>query len=114
MAPRSASPLFSTLLIKQMSDLDFRKEFRRGDTLGVEVLMRKFLTLAVMCSLAFPAMALGQEVRAEEGMEELEMAEEAQETAEETAEEAAEGAEGSEKLVTPVQKPEGVPVPPKA
>ncbi len=41
-----------------MSDLD--NEFERGDTLGVEVVMRKFLTLAVMCSLAFPAMALAQ------------------------------------------------------
>ena len=41
-----------------MSDLD--EEFGRGDTPGVEVVMRKFLTLAVMCSLAFPAMAFAQ------------------------------------------------------
>jgi len=68
--------------------------------------MRKFLSLAVMCSLAFPAMAFGQEIRAEEEMEELERAEEAQEAAEEAPSE-------PEKLVTPVQKPEGVPVPPK-
>ena len=68
--------------------------------------MRKFLSLAVMCSLAFPAMAFGQEIRAEEEMKELEKAEEAQETAEEAPTE-------PEKLVTPVQKPEGVPVAPK-
>jgi len=41
-----------------MSDLD--NEFERGDTLGVEVVMSKFLSLAVMCSLAFPAMAFAQ------------------------------------------------------
>jgi hypothetical protein len=41
-----------------MSDLD--NEVERGDTLGVEVVMRKFLSLAVMCSLAFPAMAFAQ------------------------------------------------------
>jgi len=41
-----------------MSDLD--NKFERGDTLGMEVVMRKFLSLAVMCSLAFPAMAFAQ------------------------------------------------------
>jgi hypothetical protein len=35
-------------------------DFERGDTLGVEVVMRKFLSLAVMCTLGFPAMALAQ------------------------------------------------------
>ncbi|MDH3656179.1 MAG: hypothetical protein OEN21_18100, partial [Myxococcales bacterium] len=56
-APRSALPLFSTLFFNvEFLDTDFE----RGDTLGVEVVMRKFLSLAVMCSLAFPAMALGQ------------------------------------------------------
>ena len=59
-APRSASPLFS-IFFSSMSDLDFRKSLERGDTLGVEVVMRKFLSLAVMCSLAFPAMAFAQE-----------------------------------------------------
>ncbi len=34
--------------------------------LGVEVVMRKFLSLAVMCSLAFPAMAFAQETDAPE------------------------------------------------
>jgi len=38
----------------------------RGDMLGVEVVMRKFLSLAVMCSLAFPAMAFAQETDAPE------------------------------------------------
>jgi hypothetical protein len=47
-----------------MSDLN--NEFGRGDTPGVEVVMSKFLTLAVMCSLAFPAMALAQESAAPE------------------------------------------------
>ena len=41
-----------------MSELD--NEFGRGDTPGVEVVMSKFLSLAVMCSLAFPAMAFAQ------------------------------------------------------
>jgi hypothetical protein len=41
-----------------MSDLD--NKFERGDTLGVEVVMRRILSLAVMCSLAFPTMALAQ------------------------------------------------------
>jgi hypothetical protein len=41
-----------------MSDVD--NEFGRGDTPGVEVVMTKFLSLAVMCSLAFPAMAFAQ------------------------------------------------------
>ena len=45
---------------------DFDNEFERGDTLGVEVVMRRFLSLAVMCSLAFPAMALAQEPAAPE------------------------------------------------
>jgi hypothetical protein len=43
-----------------MSDLDSQEKFVRGNTLGVEVVMRKFLSLAVMCTLAFPAMALAQ------------------------------------------------------
>ncbi len=43
-----------------MSDFDFSKEFERGGTLGVEVVMKKFLTLALMCCLAFPAMAFAQ------------------------------------------------------
>jgi hypothetical protein len=47
-----------------MSDLNH--EFGRGDTPGVEVVMSKFLSLAVMCSLAFPAMALAQESAAPE------------------------------------------------
>jgi hypothetical protein len=47
-----------------MSDLDFTTEFERGDTLGVEVVMRKFLSLAVMCSLAFPALAFAEEPEA--------------------------------------------------
>jgi hypothetical protein len=42
-----------------MSDLD--NEFGRGDTPGVEVVMSKLLSLAVMCSLAFPALAFAQE-----------------------------------------------------
>ncbi len=45
---------------------DFDNEFVRGDTPRVEVLMSKFLSLAVMCSLAFPAMALAQETAAPE------------------------------------------------
>jgi hypothetical protein len=45
-----------------MSDLD--NKFERGDTLGVEVVMRRILSLAVMCSLAFPAMALAEEPEA--------------------------------------------------
>jgi len=45
-----------------MSDLD--NEFERGNTLGVEVVMRRILSLAVMCSLAFPGMALAEEPEA--------------------------------------------------
>ena len=49
-----------------------QKDSERGDTLRVEVAMRKFLSLAVMCSLALPAMAFAQdeEVLEEEVMEE--------------------------------------------
>ncbi len=67
--------------------------------------MKKFLSLAVMCSLALPAMALGQDtmVKPEEEMEELEKAKEAQTPTD----------EAPPKLVTPVQQPEGVPLPPK-
>ena len=54
-----------------MSDLDFNTEFERGDTLGVEVVMRKFLSLAVMCSLAFPAMALAQPEPPKEAADDL-------------------------------------------
>jgi hypothetical protein len=47
-----------------MSDVD--NKFGRGDTPGVEVVMSKFLSLAVMCSLALPAMAFAQESAAPE------------------------------------------------
>jgi len=46
-------------------------DFERGDTLGVEVVMRKFLSLAVMCSLAFPAMALAQREAPKEADDEM-------------------------------------------
>ena len=46
-------------------------DFERGDTLGVEVEMRKFLSLAVMCSLAFPAMALAQPEAPKEAAEDM-------------------------------------------
>ena len=45
--------------------------FERGDTLGVEVVMRKFLSLAVMCSLAFPAMAFAQPESPKEAADDL-------------------------------------------
>ncbi len=46
-------------------------DFEREDTLGVEVVMRKFLSLAVMCSLAFPAMALAQPESPKEAAEDM-------------------------------------------
>ena len=52
--------------------LDLDTDFERGDTLGVEVVMRKFLSLAVMCSLAFPAMALAQPEAPKEAADDLE------------------------------------------
>ena len=51
--------------------LDIDTDFERGDTLRVEVVMRKFLTLAVMCSLAFPAMALAQPESPKEAADDL-------------------------------------------
>lgn len=55
--------------------LDFvDTDFERGDTLGVEVVMRKFLSLAVMCSLAFPAMALAQPEAPKEAAADMEAA----------------------------------------
>lgn len=54
-----------------MSDLD--NEFERGDTLGVEVVMRRILSLAVMCSLAFPAIALAQPEAPKEEADDLEV-----------------------------------------
>jgi len=54
-----------------MSDLD--NKFERGDTLGVEVVMRRILSLAVMCSLAFPAMALAQLEPPKEEADDLEV-----------------------------------------
>ena len=52
-----------------MSDLN--KIFEREDALGVEVLMTKFLTLAVMCSLAFPVMAFAQPESPKEAADDL-------------------------------------------
>ena len=79
-----------------------QKDLERGDTLRVEVAMRKFLSLAVMCSLALPAMAFAQdeevveveeEVMVEETVEESSMTEEeVEDIAEEAAEEAVEEA----------------------
>ena len=54
------------------------QKFRAWEHAGVEVsVMKKFLSLAVMCSLALPAMALGQDTmtKPEEQMKELEKAE---------------------------------------
>ena len=51
--------------------LEIDTDFERGDTLRVEVVMRKFLTLAVMCSLAFPAMALAQPESPKEAADDL-------------------------------------------
>jgi hypothetical protein len=55
-----------------MSDLDSQEKFVRGNTLGVEVVMRKFLSLAVMCSLAFPAMAFAQPEAPKEAADDME------------------------------------------
>jgi hypothetical protein len=68
--------------------LDIDTDFERGDTLRVEVVMRKFLSLAVMCSWVFPAMALAQPEAPKEAADDMEAGTEVAPAAETGSEEA--------------------------